>query len=435
MTSIRRYLLLLLISALVLIIFSAAIHGYRAAGAVSAQLLDNELKSVLHTVALSHGYPSPGQDDSPIAYQIWQNNRLLAHSDNIPATALPGLGNSAFSDINFNNQRWRVYSRPIPTTDITVVVAQPLQNRVSLTENLITAAITPFIISVPLLALIIFLSISRGLGPLKSLSQQLSARKGKDLSLIKLRQTPTELTPVVDTLNSMFVRLNDAFEREQQFASNAAHELRTPLSVMKINLHNLAGQLPEPSAQLDAIAQDTNRMIHVVNQILLLSRTSPELFNQQLCSVDIVAVAQKLIADMYSKIDARQQDISLTGEQGLVASTEFTLYTLLQNLVGNANNYAPVGATIEVSVMQDEQYVTLAVDDSGPGIDEAERQNVLQRFYRDHHQTLYKSAGSGLGLAIVSQIVELHQATVTLDKSHLGGLRVAVRFARYEESA
>jgi len=422
--SIRRFLTLILVSALILIIFNAAIHGYRSATAVSADLMDNELKSVLYALTLSEGEPPNNPSSSQLAFQIWRNNRLISHSgitEDLPSLA----SNDGFFDQNFGGQRWRVYKQTV-SKELTIIVAQPLKNRVLLTESLTVAAIMPFIYAVPLLALVIFLVVTRGLSPLKMLSTKLAARKGKDLSPVGLTSTPTELQPVMDTLNTMFNRLNDAFEREQQFASNAAHELRTPLSVMKINLHNLAKGMTEECEALEGIQKDTDRMIHVVNQILLLSRTSPELFKMQLGNVDVIAVAQKVITDLYTKIEDKQQEISLEGDNVFLMSTEFTLYTLLQNLIANASAYSPVAAVIQVTITQLHGNTVIHVDDSGPGIALEERDNVLKRFYRDQQEDRYKSTGSGLGLAIVGQVVTMHKGTISLDTATIGGLRVQV---------
>ncbi|WP_235207897.1 MULTISPECIES: ATP-binding protein [unclassified Alteromonas] len=411
-------------SSLILIIFNAAIHGYRSAMSVSASLMDNELKSVLHALALSESKSTGDLKANELAFQIWRGQKLVSHSglsERLPIARF----NDGFSDQNFSGQRWRVFKQAIDG-ELTIIVAQPLQHRVLLTESLTISAITPFLYAVPLLAIIILLVVTRGLSPLKALSNKLSVRQGKDLSPVTLSSIPTEMMPVMDTLNTMFARLNSAFEREQQFASNAAHELRTPLSVMKINLHNLAESMVDKKDALQNIQKDTDRMIHVVNQILLLSRTSPELFKMQLGNVDVVAIAQKVITDLYGKIEDKQQDISLDGESAFLMSTEFTLYTLLQNLIANACAYSPNEAVIKVSVSQNEKNTVICVDDSGPGIDESERENVLKRFYRDQYQDKYKSTGSGLGLAIVGQIVTMHKGRIELDTAPIGGLRVQV---------
>jgi len=431
--SIRRSLTAVLVSSLILVIFSAAIHGYRNSADVSGTFMDQELQSVMYTVAVGQGLPVNNMQQSALVYQVWQDNQLIARSQSAPESPIARV-DDGYSDRNFNARRWRVLSKTLDE-GLVVMVAQPLQNRVTLLESLTVSVITPFIFAVPILAAIIFISVSRGLRPLKLLSEKLSNRKGKDLSTVSLPKVPQEMQPVMATLNSMFSRLQDAFDREQQFASNAAHELRTPLSVMKINLHNVAKELPDAGLRLATIQKDTDRMIHVVNQILLLSRTSPELFHLQLGRVDVFEVAQKVITDLYSKIESRQQEISLEGDSVVLQSTEFTLYTLLQNLIGNAIAYSPDQAVIQVAVQRKGTRVELIVEDSGPGVPEEERANVLKRFHRNKTQEQHRSTGSGLGLAIVGQIVMLHHGQIALGKATLGGLKVVVTLPVDEENA
>jgi two-component system sensor histidine kinase QseC len=153
-----------------------------------------------------------------------------------------------------------------------VLVAQPLNRRFELAEQMILAAVTPLILCIPLLAIIIFLLVSTGLRPLRPLSDNLRAKKADDLS------------PVLMTLNQLFERLNPAFSCEKRFASDAAHELRTPLSVLKINAHNMALELNNDvtsnnnasHTNMQYLQQGIERMCHVVEQILLLNRTNSE---------------------------------------------------------------------------------------------------------------------------------------------------------------
>lgn len=423
MTSIRRFLILTLTSALVLIVFSAALHGYRATIGISTTLLDNEL-TALNSAIASFDSGTSGNEHT-LLFQIWQNDTLIKSSNSALTTPLSEFKNG-FSEKNVLGTRWRVHTAYLQSEEKWYMVAQPLSNRFVLTDALTVASITPFIISVPLLAVILFLGITWGLSPLKQLSRQLAKRTGNDFSTISLDREPSELKPVVSTLNSMFTRLSAAFEREQQFASNAAHELRTPLSVMKINIHNIAEELGENGKQLQTLQRDTDRMIHAVNQFLLLTRTSPETFVEQKEPVNLYFVAQEVISDLYGKIEAKQQDIALEGDEIWLNSVHFMLYTLLQNLITNASNYSPDGAQIVVRIKRLASTVVLSVADSGPGIPRSERESVLKRFNRATQAKA--TTGSGLGLAIVSQIVALHDAKVVLDDAELGGLEIKVEF-------
>lgn len=426
MTSIRRFLTLTIISALVLIIFSAALKGYRATLNVTAQILDKELAGLSQALASAHSNEkNTSHSPQDIIFQVWKDGELINTSENTSTHPLTDF-TTGYSEQNLAENRWRVLTRYNQNSNMWIMVGQPLTNRYTLTDTLTTAAIWPFILTVPLIAMVVFLGITWGLHPLKKLSSQLAQRRGKDLSPVKLSRQSEELSPVVDTLNSIFKRLNDAFEREQQFAANAAHELRTPLSVMKISIHNMANELGNNGRILAPLQQDTDRMIHAVNQLLLLSRTSPEVFMEQRIAVDIYHVAQEVITDIYQQVEKKQQDIALEGTSAWLQSTPFSIYTLLQNLISNAINYSPRKARIIVSIKKTDKHIVLSVEDSGPGIPEAQRDTVLQRFQRaspSAHVT-----GSGLGLAIVSQIIQLHDANISLGDSSLGGLSVTITF-------
>jgi two-component system sensor histidine kinase QseC len=425
MRSIRRHLILLLISSITLISFSAAIQGYRASMLRSAKLFDAELVSMASSFAIytnnQQGHVIDTNDN--IALQVWINQSLVLRSLNSIDTPIAEF-QAGFSDQNFNGQRWRVYTHKYQQQ--WVMVSQPLSTRFDLAESMILAAMTPLIIAIPILAILIYFLVSKGLSPLRSLSKQLQQRHGNEITPILLDNPPAELKPVVTTLNSLLSRLKAAFEREQQFASNAAHELRTPLSVLKINLHNLKNECPEYSNSIEKLQGDTDRMINVVNQILLLSRTNPEFFDKNLQKVDPYSVAQKVIADLYPQIDCKDQHVALEGEPTELQSSEFLLYTLIQNLVTNATKYSPQGADILVTVHASSKAVKIIVEDSGPGINESNYSRVLERFYRSDKEAQLGGEGSGLGLAIVQQIIQLHRGNVSLDRSDLGGLSVTI---------
>ena len=407
-----------------LVIFSAALHGYRATLDISSALLDDELIELSRAIAYFDS--NSEEEEHALLFQIWKRGELISTSSAELTTPIAAF-TPGFSEVNALGTRWRVFAKYQEQPATWYMVAQPVSNRFMLTDSLTVAAITPFILSVPLLALILFFGITWGLSPLKHLSRLLAKRKGNDFSLIALQREPSELTPVVSTLNTMFNRLNAAFEREQQFASNAAHELRTPLSVMKINIHNIANELGEKGEVLKTLKADTDRMIHAVNQFLLLTRTSPETFVEQREPINVHHVAQEVISDLYGKIENKAQEIALEGDEVWLQSSQFMLYTLLQNLVSNASNYSPKNAQILIKVECHHRGVSLSVCDSGPGIPADQRPEVIKRFQRG--PTSKPTSGSGLGLAIVAQVVALHNAELTLHESSLGGLEVRVNFS------
>jgi two-component system sensor histidine kinase QseC len=414
-----------------LVTFAAAIQGYRGSMAKATSVFDNELRSLTHVLVnitdLSTQSFTP-QPDAAFVYQIWQNNRLIVSSHPQLNTAISDF-KSEFSEHNFLAQRWRTYGKFFKSDNKWVLVAQPLNRRFELAEQMILAAVTPLILCIPLLAIIIFLLVSTGLRPLRLLSDNLRAKKTDDLSPITQQKQRNELSPVLETLNQLFVRLNAAFSREKQFASDAAHELRTPLSVLKINAHNLGLELSNNSTtntNMQYLTQGIERMSHVVEQILLLNRTNPEQYQGQFKQINTASLCQTVIASIFPQIEAKNQEIELVGLGAAIQGDEFSLGILLQNLISNASKYSPEETLIRVVLKTLNNQVIIQVEDSGPGIDESEYQRVFERFYRiggDRHSS--NAPGCGLGLAISKHIAELHKASLTLSRSEqLSGLSV-----------
>jgi len=326
-------------------------------------------------------------------------------------------------------QRWRTYGHFFESSSKWVLVAQPVNRRFELAEQMILAAVTPLILCIPLLAIIIFLLVSSGLRPLRLLSENLRAKKVDDLSPISQQNQHNELSPVLETLNQLFERLSAAFSREKRFASDAAHELRTPLSVLKINAHNLALQLNNNDSthtNMQYLQQGIERMSHVVEQILLLNRTNPEQYQGQFEHIDTAGLCQTVIASLFPQIESKKQEIELLGKGASIQGDQFSLGILIQNLISNASKYSPEGSLIRVSLRSEINQVVIQVEDSGPGIDKSEYQRVFERFYRiggDRHTS--NVPGCGLGLAISKHIAELHDASLKLSLSEqLSGLSV-----------
>ena len=450
--SIRRYLVLMLLSIITLIIFVSAIQGYKASMSKAESLFDDELVSlaqVISAITLPEGVVKH-KVNSNFAYQVVMDEQVITRSENAPQRLINKL-NNGFKDVNFLGKRWRTYSEKIndnSTANYWIIIAQPLKQRFDLAEDIILSAVTPIILVMPLLALIISLAVRQGLKPLTLLTRALKNKKANDLSQLSINSN-NELAPVIATLNELFLRLSSAFEREKQFASDAAHELRTPLSVLKINLHNLQqssndvitatseqGLISAQVLPFEQLEHSVERMAHVVDQILTLNRTNPEQILAESETLNLQALSQECIQELYPYIASRGHDIELNSEVTTIFGNRFAIAILLKNLLGNAAKYTPDHGKILVSCKQGEQGIILRVEDSGPGIAPAEYARVFDRFYRvggDSHNS--KVIGCGLGLSIVKHIVQLHQATISLSVSEaLAGLCVEVIFQNEENS-
>lgn len=418
-----------------LLTFASAIQGYRSSMLKAATVFDEELYSLALVLSATSVKSEPINTFSEAAfvYQIWQKSQLI-HSSNTSLLSPIAALNEGYAENNFLAQRWRTYSHWSEPEQHWVLVAQPLNRRFELAESVILAAVTPLVLSIAILAGLTFWIISVGLKPLNKLSAALRTKKADDLTPLTAIPQAAELVPVINTLNQLFERLDAAFKREKRFAADAAHELRTPLSVLKINAHNLAIEIAGDSnakRNMDFLQQGIERMSHVVEQILLLNRTNPEQYRGNFVSLELSTLCQTAIASIYPQIALKQQEIELLGDTNTVVGDEFALGILLQNLIANASKYTPEHGMIRVSILQHHGRPVIRVEDSGPGMDPAEYKLVFERFYRiggDRHAS--NTPGCGLGLAISKHIAQLHHAELSLAGAELGGLAVDVIFER-----
>lgn len=327
--------------------------------------------------------------------------------------------------------RLRTFTLKDETLNRWVVTGECIDLCFALADTIVSAAITPTVLALPMAAIIIWFAISFGLRPLKQLTEQLSNKRAGDLTPVVLKGTPNELTQLIITTNDLLNRLNDAFAREQQFAADAAHELRAPISVLNVQMHNLKQQKNLSDDELRPLADGIKRMGHVVEQVLSLYRNAPDQASRPLQEVNLYTVTQQVLANEYNQFQSKNQIISLSGDTDSdVNGDQFALETLVQNLIINTVKYSPENGHIDVSIKRRDNSVCLIVADPGKGVPAEDYELVFERFYRvdgDRHSS--GETGCGLGLAIVRHIVAMHGASITLGcAEELGGLNVNVVF-------
>lgn len=456
MNSIRVYLVVVILAAITLFSFIAALRGYQSSMQEADRLFDKQLLDTARLIANIHTENTARNisHDSAIAFQVWQGEELKAWSSNAPDMPLVPLGplEAGFGYANFDGLRWRTIAYHDPLTGYWVLAAERTDLRYTLAENVILKSIFPILIGLPIIGLLIWLIVSQGLRPLRNLANLLGSKQPEDLSPIVIDSPRRELAKIIASSNGLLQRLETSLQRERQFASDAAHELRTPISALKVQLYNLEQSLEDraPVAELSATA---DRLAHIVEQILALYRSSPDQYNASLVAIDLAALVQDVMAEEYSRFDRKQQTLEFQGDSAIIQGDRFALATLVQNLLSNANKYTPAGGRIEVSIEQSRDASTpaavspqarpttneviLRVADSGPGISEAQRDMVFNRFYRvdgDRHRS--GESGCGLGLAIVKRIVELHHGSIEVSASDsLGGAVFEIRFPAYAVSS
>ncbi len=471
--SLRKRLLLLLLASIALFAAIQGVGAYRSALQQADALFDYHLRQMAH--AMPRGAdprPPPGdEEDFDFLVQIWgPDGAQLFRS---PRSALPRSGVLGFSDVTVQGQAFRVYTVQTPWQ--TVQIAQDLDARNARARAIAAHAVLPVALMAPLLMLVVWWVVSRSLAPVERARRQVAVRAADDLSPLAADGLPDEVRPLVDELNGLFGRVREAFEAQQNFVADAAHELRSPLAALKLQAQALRGGGGDEAA-IARLNQGIDRAIHLVEQLLALARAEgapasvsssraegaptsvsssraegaptsvsssradgtpasawPSRANDASTRADLQDVIREAVGDVLPRARAAGIDLGLSPDAlaspALVAGDAQALRMMLRNLLDNAVKYTLAPGRVDVDLRAEGAAYVLTVDDSGPGIAPAERTRVFDRFYRAPaaHGT---ATGSGLGLSIVQAIARRHGAQLALDTAPgLGGLRVQVRLA------
>ena len=438
MRSIRLFLIVVILASITMIIFLSALHGYRQSMVEAHKLFDTRLADTARLLSVSRNEQADGNgvviDAGLTAIQIWRNGRVLLRSSTAPVVPLAPFA-EGYGDNNFNNYRWRTYSYHDARHGRWIQTAERTDLRYSLADNIIIESVLPVMLIIPLGGLLIWTIVSYGLSPLRRLAMQLQSKRADDLSPLPVERQPVELLQVIRSTNDLLHRLEASFERERRFASDAAHELRPPISALKVHVHNLmeAGNGDSIGRHRDSLAQTKHaidRIGHLVEQILALNRTTSEQFLNRLEPVELHALVQSMIVRMFPEFDAAGLQLELQGAPVTIRGNRFALETMVQNLLANACKYTPPGGAVIIRAEPAADGAVLQVDDSGPGVPADQYERLFDRFYRldgDRHAS--GRPGCGLGLAIVRHICDLHRAEIRLGRSSFAsGLGVSVRF-------
>jgi two-component system sensor histidine kinase TctE len=295
-----------------------------------------------------------------------------------------------------------------------VQVAETLDKRAQLANEIIKGVILPQFIILPIVLALVWFALARGLSPLAELQERIRARRPDDLSPIDSRQVPEEISPLVRSLNDMLSRLSQTIEMQKRFIADAAHQMKTPLAGMRMQSELALRQLDpdEIHRSLEQLAKSSESATRLVNQLLALARAENQpqagiAFEQ----IDLAALARATVQDWVQASFAHHIDLGFEQPDYPIeiAGSALMLRELLSNLIDNALRYTPAGGSVTVRVRIDHDQAILEVEDTGPGIAPAERARVFERFYR----ILDSGApGSGLGLAIVREIAQQHGAEI-----------------------
>lgn len=436
--SLRTRLIGLLLLAIVLAAGLQVTVVYRQARAEADGIFDyhmEQMAQALRAGVLPPGLPpSPGDEPAQPAeafdffMQVWTQEGLRVFQSGTRAD-LPQRAVLGFSNVEVDGTPYRVYS--MQSRSQVIQVAQDMRPRETMARALAWRTVLPIAWMAPLLMLVAWAVVSASLAPVARVRRQVAAREADELAEVSEAGLPDEIRPLVHELNLLFGRVRQAFDAQKNFVAEAAHELRSPLAALRLQVQGLQRAHDDTTRQRAAerLLAGIDRATRLVEQLLMLARQQAQPSSGEPAQpVSLAALAAQVVADAAPAAVARGIDLGLKdADAAEVRGHAEPLRILLGNLVDNALKYTPEGGTVDVTVRCEAGQVVLAVEDSGPGIPEADRARVLDRFYRVPGSP---ANGSGLGLAIASAIAQLHGASLQLDRSpRLGGLRIGLRLA------
>ena len=430
MTSIRARLLGALIILVALISLLAAVVTYRRVLNETSTLFDYQLRqmalSLRSQISLAPRIEvPPDQGDTDFVVQIWDifGARTYLSRPGLPMINQTVLG---YANLSLGGKAWRAYG--LQTGAGVIQIAQPVSVREGLARAAAERVVIPLILLLPIMIVAVAWIVRRGLMPLQYVAAEVQRRDVHSLRPLGTGDLPREIEPLVRELNRLLGRLQEAFSVQRAFISDAAHELRSPLTALRLQLQ-LLDRAPDETARLEARARlggAVERAIPLAEQLLTLARSDPQELAGEFGPVDLAAVAAEAITDTHELALARNIDLALDGAPGcLVRGNGEALRILARNLIDNAVRYTPPGGSVLVRCRSRAEGALLEVTDTGPGIPAAERERVFDRF---HRRAAAQAEGTGLGLAIVKSIAGHHGARVVLGDAPGGGLHAAVEF-------
>ncbi|MDD5334285.1 MAG: ATP-binding protein [Rhodoferax sp.] len=433
--SLRARLLWFLLAAVMLTAGAQALIAYRTALAETDEIFDYQMQQM--ALSLRPGLPVGGElaerfttddgDNFDFVIQVWSADGLRIFQSTARAE-LPQRAVLGFSTVQARGTSYRLFS--VAAGAQVIQVAQDLAARRQMAGTLALRTVSPILLMVPLLMLLVWWVVSASLAPVSRVRQQVAARQADELGELGEHDLPDEIRPLVHELNLLFKRVRQAFDAQKNFVADAAHELRSPLAALKLQVEGLRRAADDAARDVavNRLSNGIDRATRLVEQLLVLARQqASSAVDGKTGPVDLTALARLVLADLVAPAQIRRIDLGLVqADQGVVLGHEDALRILLRNLLDNAIKYTPVGGTVNLAIHQREGQTLLTIEDSGPGIAEQDRERVLDRFYRVSGA---QGNGSGLGLAIVKTIAHLHHATLSIDRSaSLGGLRATVIF-------
>ncbi|HRP98437.1 MAG TPA: sensor histidine kinase N-terminal domain-containing protein [Rhodocyclaceae bacterium] len=404
--------------------------------------LADSVRALARLVAVQDGrvsvdFPAPpralfrSDQDDVVYYQVAKESGELVTGDQEIAPVRPPAylipEEIHYRDDFVHGEEVRVAYQFLRTDDgetgplVLVQVAETRNKRSNLASRVVTGVLLPQFAIIPLAVVLVWVGLTRGIAPLNRLQSHIRRRRPTDLSPIAPASVPEEVRPLIVSFNDMMARLELNLQAQQRFIADAAHQMRTPLTGLKMQTE-LALQESDPEQlrlSLRHIAESTDRASHLINQLLSLARAEASFEKVYAVEqVDLETIVREVAQELFPQALAKGIDfgVEYSGHMLRVDGNPVLLREMVKNLIDNAIKYTPRGGSVTARTRA-AGAIIFEVEDSGVGIPESDRELVFERFYRVLGSG---EDGSGLGLPIVGEIAELHSATVSLNPNPAG---------------
>ncbi|MDF3932541.1 sensor histidine kinase [Pseudomonas citronellolis] len=367
--------------------------------------------------------------ENKLGFQVWrEDGEVLVHTPSAPSFSAP-LRQPGFANFRVDGRQWRGFLLPVPEQRLLIWVGERNDVRDDLVQRIVRHTLLPYVVGSLALLLLVWLAIGWGLQPLQNMARVIRARHADSLEPLQLVPLPRELEPMQAALNRLLGQIEALLRREHRFIADAAHEMRTPLAILRLHAQNAlqAGNEAERREALDFLIGGVDRLSRVVNQLLTLARLEPQLARRQFTRVDLAQVVTDTLAELSPWILRQGLEPALEIAPGdyHLDSDAGAIGIALQNLATNAAHFSPAGGLLRVGLSEVGGGFELCVEDQGPGMPEDRLERAFQRFYSEGNE-----AGAGLGLSIVATIVERLGGKVRLENRAEGGLRARLWLPR-----
>lgn len=380
--------------------------------------------------ALQEGYGGGEDPKLSISLIVRKNRKIIYSSDGAPT----GVTNSRYGEIQSiqsEGRSWNSRTLKSENSDAEVTLITPAGGwNFFIYLNSRGYYILPLLVCIPFLFFPAWLSVRIAMRPWSKVINGISLRTLEDLSPLKEGPKQIELRQMVDATNLFLARVRASSERERVFIADAAHELRTPLAAMRINVEALQSYVSSTNQQelLAGIIRSNSRAARLVNQLLLLMHSEASI-DTVMEAVPLTTLIQEQMAALAPLAAERRIELEFYSDgESWINGIRERLMSLIDNLIENAVKYSPEGGRVEVDVRSLDKSTQLRVSDAGPGIPFELRARVFDRFFREPNQM---QSGSGLGLAIVKAVALQHNSNVWLSTSAEGGLLATVDFPKH----